>query len=762
MSFVTAGLAIAGVAAMAVPIIIHFLFRQRRKPVQWAAMRFLMDAFRRHRRRLRLEQLLLLAVRCLVLGLLGFALARPLLQQAGLIDTGASRIVYLLIDNSMTSAVRSDDDETALQRHISTAIETVDALGPSDAVGVITTARPTRALLSPPSTDHGAVIHLLRDVQPQASPADIPAALTILRGAVDDLERPDQQVLVYLLSDFRAGSADLDAPLASTLADLPDNVRLMASPPAQQSIANVQVTSIEPVRSVLLPGASDGSGQVTVRLARYGGELGSGVSRVRLESEGLPPIEPKVVQWQRGQSEAAVDFLLNIPITEDEELPFSARIDNDRLTLDDERFTVLALRDQIGVLLVDRRTFLADRSIERLDAGQWIRRALDPTSGSTMQFIEVEPAALSPADLRGADVMLLVRPDLLDRDGWPLVRRFVQRGGLLIITPPGDAQVHQWVDQLPQQLSLPVALAKEVVEHQPPLFFADEQPRDAMLRMLSSELADLLRPVSIYRTLPIDDAQTVARPMLVYADGSPAVIAVNPMTTEPSGSDEQPAAARSGAITPEAGSGLVIYLTFAPELAWTNLPTKPLMVPMFQELVRQGLSQIRAQRQAIVGAQQRLGLPMSTTDLAAPGEPPQRIAVQGDGGLEQPLPTPGLYTMLDRADQSLGTLAVNVEPAAGRTQVQSPAAVLSWLRSSGDWQQYKAEDVTAALEHAEQGSPLAHLALFAVLALLVMETMLARWFSHSLKGGAPAAEPVTTPQPRPKITSAAAATGGAG
>ena len=66
MTFVTAGLAIAGLLAVSIPILIHLLARQRRKPVEWAAMRFLIEAFRKHRRRLQLEQIILLAVRCLI------------------------------------------------------------------------------------------------------------------------------------------------------------------------------------------------------------------------------------------------------------------------------------------------------------------------------------------------------------------------------------------------------------------------------------------------------------------------------------------------------------------------------------------------------------------------------------------------------------------------------------------------------------------------------------------------------------------------
>src|SRR5258708_13297804 len=70
----------AGVAAalIAIPIIIHLLNRRRFKTVTWAAMEFLMRAMRKNRRKLEFEQWILLATRCLLVGLLGMALARPL------------------------------------------------------------------------------------------------------------------------------------------------------------------------------------------------------------------------------------------------------------------------------------------------------------------------------------------------------------------------------------------------------------------------------------------------------------------------------------------------------------------------------------------------------------------------------------------------------------------------------------------------------------------------------------------------------------
>src|SRR3954447_12886156 len=66
--------AVAG-SAVSVPIIIHLLNRRRFRVVQWAAMRFLLAAQRKNARRMRLEQLILLACRCLVLLLTVLAMA---------------------------------------------------------------------------------------------------------------------------------------------------------------------------------------------------------------------------------------------------------------------------------------------------------------------------------------------------------------------------------------------------------------------------------------------------------------------------------------------------------------------------------------------------------------------------------------------------------------------------------------------------------------------------------------------------------------
>src|SRR5947208_16905567 len=78
ISFVTPGFFIAGALLVGLPILIHILNRRRYKIVPWAAMEYLLAAMKKNRRRLKFEQWMLLATRCLVMLFLGLALARPL------------------------------------------------------------------------------------------------------------------------------------------------------------------------------------------------------------------------------------------------------------------------------------------------------------------------------------------------------------------------------------------------------------------------------------------------------------------------------------------------------------------------------------------------------------------------------------------------------------------------------------------------------------------------------------------------------------
>ena len=68
---------LTGLVAVAIPIIIHLLNRQRATIVDWGAMRFLLESLTHRSRRILIEEIILMALRCLVVALLILAMARP-------------------------------------------------------------------------------------------------------------------------------------------------------------------------------------------------------------------------------------------------------------------------------------------------------------------------------------------------------------------------------------------------------------------------------------------------------------------------------------------------------------------------------------------------------------------------------------------------------------------------------------------------------------------------------------------------------------
>src|SRR5271165_187394 len=74
--FLNPGFLLIAAALISAPIIIHLINRMRFKRIRWAAMEFLLKAQKKNRRRLIIEQLILLALRCLLVALVGLLALR--------------------------------------------------------------------------------------------------------------------------------------------------------------------------------------------------------------------------------------------------------------------------------------------------------------------------------------------------------------------------------------------------------------------------------------------------------------------------------------------------------------------------------------------------------------------------------------------------------------------------------------------------------------------------------------------------------------
>lgn len=293
-----------GLAAIAAPILIHLLLRQRPRPRAWAAMRWLQAAMQAAQRRYKLTNLLLLLLRCLAIALLALAMSRPSLAGFG----RGGRLV-LVVDTSASMGATGEDGgalaelRTALAEasihHGEVALVTVDErvqlrdLGDADTV--LTTAdslttTPLPGGLARAATGQ-ALDHLLEACTPDSD--------------------------VVLVSDFRQDTGD------ELVAVLETRVRSVTRWRVGRDGANALVTRVLGTDDLIpgMPGtlalelagpakraelAVDGGMPLPVELLRSG-------DRARI---GLPPLEAgeHLLRLHLSDTGLSYDDLLELPV----------------------------------------------------------------------------------------------------------------------------------------------------------------------------------------------------------------------------------------------------------------------------------------------------------------------------------------------------------------------------------------------------------------------------------------------------------------
>jgi hypothetical protein len=195
-------------------------------------------------------------------------------------------------------------------------------------------------------------------------------------------------------------------------------------------------------------------------------------------------------------------------------------------------------------------------------------------------------------------------------------------------------------------------------------------------------------------------------------------------------------------------------LASAPVLSWTDLPARPLMVPLVQEIVRQGVGEAGATLSAIAG--RSLGVPGGTTELRPEGEAATtstpRIAVDAAGAVTTAVRSAGVWRAVDSASRSRGLVVVNPDADGAKLDAQPPDGVRAWLagafgQAGGDAAAGGSATALASVTWMDDlasnpsgvgagvtppGKSAWTLPLFiAALALAFLEVFLARWFSHA-------------------------------
>ena len=448
---------VAGAAAILIPILIHLLNKRKFKIVDWAAMEFLLDADKKNRRRIRLENLILLLLRCLAVFLIGMLLARPFIPTsvtAGLLNAAQFERIVLLDDSlSMQARLGNEAAFEVARKRLSDLAGSLAQDQADNSFTLLLTSQPDRPLFSAThlGTDNVSDIQAsIEKLEPGDGTARLDASLAELEQYLAS-QPPNINRVVYVLSDLRRrdwkeGDANPEAPLKilGRVAKLVQGCFLIDA--GEDEDRNLTVSEIRP-EGTLVQGVQS---RFDVAVTNNGTTAASDI-RVKLSAGDSLPVETTIDQLAPGQT-TSVRF--NFTFSGDEEAesaerplpPRQVKVElttaqqgaDDRLPADSVAYFPARLVRGIPTLIID-----GDPSADFGKAESfYLRRALAPIgpvpSGVAATIVtenELESLALDKFQV----IFLLNNYRLGDKTAENIQRleKWVEGGGGLVLMP-GD------------------------------------------------------------------------------------------------------------------------------------------------------------------------------------------------------------------------------------------------------------------------------------------------------------------------------------
>jgi hypothetical protein len=392
-----------GLALGAAPLLIHLLNKRKYRETSWAAMRFLLEAVRKNSRRMRLEQLILLAVRTLILLLVVMALAEPLGKHLGVLfqpRQPTHRIIVIDASLSMGFVAR---EESLFSRAKDTARAIVERGRPGDVFNLVRLSNIPPAVIVPDlAYKPGTVIEEIEQMQLPHGTGGLPACLAKIEELLKlapDVPRKE----VVIISDFQRTtwaplSAEDAAQVRALLKKFDEAGSLVLVDLGQTEAANVAVTALDALDSFVTT-ARPAAFRATV--LNFGPERVSGRMLEILVEDRL--VEQRAIDLNAG-AESSENF--TIPFTRGGEQRVLVRLQKDALPLDDQRWLAVPVRDRLRVLCVNGGSTGSAAG----SATDFLELALSP-SGNVPALIAggprrglIEPTVINEGELQGFDL----------------------------------------------------------------------------------------------------------------------------------------------------------------------------------------------------------------------------------------------------------------------------------------------------------------------------------------------------------------------
>jgi hypothetical protein len=525
MSFLTP-LFLAGLAGLAIPVIIHLIQKERKNVVGFPSLMFLRKIPYQSVERRRIRNWPLLLLRLALLALIVMAFARPFLRKEALAvaAAGGAREVVILLDRSYSLGYGD-----RWERARAAARDTVNGLGGADRASVVLFDTGAEVALRS-AADKGRLTAAIETAQVGAAATKYGPALKLAGSIISESGLPNKEVV--LISDFQRR-----AWIGAEGVRLPDGTTLTPVSVVDGAVANVSITP-----AVLQRTTVSGQERVTVTAGAVNRGPAAVAVSVSLEVDGRVIQTRPLSLGPNGSASVSFDpFAPAAAFTRG-----SVRLADDRLAPDNVFHFVVSPAQRVKVLIVERPGTSRAASL-------YLSQALG--LGDSPAFdVTVRPMdGLSSADISGAGVIVLNDVPVSQVTAERLAA-FVKAGGGLFAAFGERATWPAAVEVMP---AIPGGTADRTrgtpgrvgaLEYGHPIFESFRAPRSGDF---SSARFYTYRTVSV-----APEAQVLAR----FDDGAPAL------------------------LERRVGAGRVIAWTSTLDVTWNDLALKPVFLPFIHRV----------------------------------------------------------------------------------------------------------------------------------------------------------------------------------
>ena len=702
---------IIGALGIAVPIIIHLLYRKHRRQTDWAAMELLRRALVTRSGQVKIEDLVILLLRCLALALLALALLRITLDSnSALADEKIGMVVAIDASYSMNHGEFSRFDsaiDKAREIFGQTAKE-------GDPVSLVLMSSRPEVLLRSARYDPATVTEIL-DGLDSAGPnsLNLEPNIELLDELVKELKTPGKEC--FLITDSQEMDwSELPQKTRNTLEQLQEEEKanIFIVPASNEGEDNLAIESLDYTWGSL---RKSGEARFTA-LVRNTGRSSEEGATLEFSVDGNLTKRVAVGSLAAGESRP-LEFTTQFDKAGD--VTLQAELSKDDLADDNVRHAVARIRPGIRVLFLEGDI---ENTAGNRGGSYYAKAALRPQDSDSEEGVvvnEIDPADFGLEKLNAYDVVIMNNVLSVSSDTAKRLKRFVNEGGGLIVFAGDRVEASEYNQSLGDgeggEGILPAQLGEIATSENEEGWALEASKSGHLLARLTArypeKLLDAIRITRQIEATPAENSET----LITSQSGNPVL------------------------LSRSSGSGTVLLFTTTANQRWNNLPREPLYAILLQQAVTM-LTSDPGRLQLTVGTDASLPLAKREAGefvaLRTPGaENAEDVRVTQDGDqlvAEVSLTEHGIYEIEAEDDKPGMVVAANVNASESNVRVVEGAALANSLDDTGVKVLTRAGSMADAIQKERRGSELSSRLLLAAIIAFILQSVLARRFTNRI------------------------------